>query len=259
MLKEVFSSQRVQRVPADAMSLEGAAIGVEASPALKRAANPETSLLHNPCLREIARIYRKGEHAAFEDFSATVAKYGLGMLSKSAINLLRTVTRPVHGRISAIFSGLGYAEEQLAQHGFDVVACDIKLQQERFFREMVRSNYPRGCAEADRALFMSFPDRYEQKVAENAIRLYEKNGGSLVILVRPGIPATNRPCSHHPFGAEESLDDFLANYRRSAAVILPGWKSIPELHVWTRSGYQSLHPLLEVFEVGRKSPKRQGC
>lgn len=214
------------------------------SPALLRARTTGLSLESNPYEQELTQLLDRGREPTMDQISGLFKKYGFGMLNDDAIAALHKHSRISKGRVAAIFSGLGYAEEQMAQTGLEVAAFDRDVPKNPWFREVKRGSVSALSSFGDRLLFMCFPEpnpRNNRCPAVEAIRVWAQAGGEVFAIVSP----EERP--GHIFGADTALYELLEKQQRLERVALPGWPSIAGISAMFRTPYHSMWPVLEIY------------
>jgi pyruvate/2-oxoacid:ferredoxin oxidoreductase alpha subunit len=143
-----------------------------------------------PALLEGGNLFREEANAPgyfdpWERASRLSEKYGYVFLEDEDLRLIRNEFED--RKIVSVGAGKGYVEQQLHENGFDVVACDIKVESEKNFFEQVQQIEPGdfGFAErhADRVLLLSAPDE-GRPYASETLRRYLEAGGDAVIYIK---------------------------------------------------------------------------
>lgn len=197
---------------------------------LLRADDPERTLSENPFRGHIISAGREG--ITFQQYRELNSRWGYGYLDEAGINLVRECTAFLQGRVVSIGAGLGYVEEQLAQAGLDVVAFDKVLHENPLFPSVQGIEEFSVESNADRALFIGFPDRPSQRdptlydYAVSAVRDYWSVGGELLMLLGP-------ERASHIFGPskelemiEHALRNHRTRYEVTPPILMPGLAEI---------------------------------
>jgi hypothetical protein len=179
-------------------------------------------------------------------FAGHINRFGFSFLTPEAVDTVMRVTEVVGGRILSVFSGLGYAEAQLAARGADVVGFDQKVITDRWLRDIKEG--PSGLdysRYSDRALFLSFPGRPEtnDSLPAQVVERFLAAGGETVIVVG------DRREHKHYFGSDESFYKKLGEAKCIETVPLPVWAPLVVL-TWRRVSERdaTLEPELNVYQ-----------
>ena len=179
-------------------------------------------------------------------FCDHAARYGLGMLNQPAIELIRELTAPRGHRLVSVFTGLGYAEAQLASQGMDVIGFDKEVHANRWLEGVYKGPAGQKLSRfADRALFMSFPDRNEGRASPAAVlREYLAAEGDLVLVV------TEQREHLHAFGCDKAFFDSFRGARCLETIELPAWPELVALSA-ARYQYSDFKPVLRAYLFDR--------
>lgn len=174
------------------------------------------------------------------------ARYGLGMLSQSAIEFIKDLTAPRGHRLVSVFTGLGYAEAQLAAQGMDVVGFDRVVSPSRWLERVYKGPAGQKMSRfADRALFLSFPDRNEgDSYPAAVVRNYRAAEGNLVFVL------TEEREHLHAFGCDKAFFDAFQGARCLEVLSLPRWPNL-ELLFTARLQHSTFKPVLKTYLFDR--------
>jgi hypothetical protein len=203
-------------------------------------------IANNPAQESMKAIMRDHNWVDALPFVGHINRFGFSFLTPEAVDTVMRVTEVVGGRILSVFSGLGYAEAQLAAQGADVVGFDQKVVTDRWLRDIEEG--PSGLdysRYADRALFLSFPGRprTNDSMPTQVVERFLAGGGEIVIVVG------DRREHKHVFGSDASLYEKLGEAKCIETVPLPAWAPLVVLtqrRVPERDA--TLEPVLKVYQ-----------
>jgi|688.fasta_scaffold12496_5 hypothetical protein len=198
-----------------------------------------SSVIEKPYERSYREILQKhSSYIPIEVFSTVHDKFGLTMLNTAALDTLEALSKEKGMGIVSIFSGLGYAEEQLRERGCDVVAFDRTISVKRWFLPLKIGSPAEMRLYGHRLLFMGFPDRGTAPL--EALEAYLKGGGKTVAV------ATEPHEARHAFGADQAFFDKLATGKLLHEIKLNAWPVLETLQA-ARFGHSRFEPVVRVY------------
>ena len=200
----------------------------------------------NPARKSMLALTKDRSWVEASPFYNHVARYGLGMLSQPAIELIQDLTAPRGHRLVSVFTGLGYAEAQLAAQGMDVVGFDREVHPNRWLESVYKGPAGQKLSRfAARALFLSFPDRNEgDSYPAAVVRNYRAAEGNLVFVI------TEEREHRHAFGCDKAFFDSLQGARCLPSLSLPSWPDLVSLSA-ARHQYSTFKPVLKTYIFDR--------
>lgn len=187
----------------------------------------------NPALANMTSLTEGRSYVDVTPFCAHVDRYGYAILNDAALSLVLAATAPHGHKVLSLFTGLGYAEAQMAARGIDVIGFDRTVHQGRWLL-----NTHEGPGEmnfdrlSDRALFLSFPDPTKREYGGSApasfIKRYLEAGGSTVITINEARARKEDGSRGHAITCDQEMIDLLAQGRSGVGdtIPLPAWPTV---------------------------------